>query len=294
MDIIVKECQSCYNNTQIVLNCGCSTVCCPECFSKWAATQQSSVCICGKKYLTYKQLHTHQNILSMLNTFNFWKKTNRFTNRPYVFEPICCRDFVESDGKCLKCFKTTCGRCLRHGSVAATAFSDNNTCDTPNKCASTLYNTLKNCPNCLAYVEKQEGCSEMFCVGCFTSFNFSTGTLGNIIARHSLTNSHFDDNQLATAFKYVPAICKTVIPIVRIVMFEMDHYIGRSTSTFNEWSYYYDLKTLLEDCMCNELKLLSEANRILKSIPINDVRVFAHLDLLSKTLLLDQSAQVKI
>lgn len=160
------ECQVCCNDTTTTVHCGCTAACCPECLAKWVDEQKSSLCTCRKRFLTYKQLRFNTDMLNFLNTCNFWKKTNRFAGRPYTFSAVCCGDFVSSGGACAKCAQITCCRCLQ-----------TNVCPTPTRCSSTLYSTLKNCPNCLVYMEKRDGCNEMFCSACFTSFSYSSGTL---------------------------------------------------------------------------------------------------------------------
>lgn len=112
------------------------------------------------------------------------------------------------------------------------------------------------------------------------------------MARDSLTHSTFDGSRLADAFVHVPPLSKFVIPIARQVMFDMHHYVSRSASTFYEWSYYYDLKSHLEDALSQELKLLRETNQLLKRVPVNNISAFADLDALSKALFQDQSTQV--
>lgn len=115
-----------------------------------------------------------------------------------------------------------------------------------------------------------------------------------MMARDSLTKSHFDAKSLSNAFRYVPVLSKTIVPIVRIIMFDMHHYVSQAAATFNEWSYYFDLKSLLEEFLGKELTLLEETNNLLRSIPTNDIRVFSHLDRLGKNLFQDQSSQVII
>lgn len=178
MDIGKRECQVCFSKIEGSVNCGCGTLCCIECFTTWVDVNKSTVCMCKQKNLTYRQLHLYPKILGSLNSLIFWKKTNKFSDRQYKFSAICCGDFVARDGKCAHCSRTTCSRCLRQTPSVAAAFPDANLCESPNECSSTLYTRLRNCPNCLAYVEKSDGCNEMFCSACFTSFNFTNGALG--------------------------------------------------------------------------------------------------------------------
>ena len=286
-------CNTCDAETADSLTCGCSLVCCATCFKTWVECQRSTLCMCGKKYVTYLKLHKFPDILAIVNTLIFWKKSNHFKGRPYAFTVVCCGNIVEKNGTCAVCSKMTCSQCLRHSMPnAANSFDNGNLCNNPHRCGCKVYASLRNCPQCLAYMEKRDGCDEMFCSSCFTSFNYSTGAILNKIAQDSLKLSHFNKQGLVNAFKYSPAFSYTIVPLINALVFEMYHYVSLPTSTFNEWSYYMDLMRLMEETLMTELKLVKEASLLLNAIPARTLKVFAHLDTLSKVLFQDTSAQV--
>ena len=106
-----------------------------------------------------------------------------------VFIKACtdseCRGFLSSQWKCGICEKWTCPTCHVLKGV------DN---DEPHECnpdnvltASLINNDTKSCPTCGTGIFKIDGCDQMFCTQCNTSFSWKTGR----IETNHIHNPHY-------------------------------------------------------------------------------------------------------
>lgn len=96
-----------------------------------------------------------------------------------------CRGFLSSQWKCGICEKWTCSECLvtkEHGRNAE------HLCD-PDSVASAkmILKETKSCPTCGIGIFKIEGCAQMFCTQCNTTFDWNTGR----IFTHNIHNPHY-------------------------------------------------------------------------------------------------------
>jgi hypothetical protein len=103
--------------------------------------------------------------------------------------PVCgcvrdeCRGFVMNNTwKCGVCSTPVCKDCLKEK-------TEDHTCTAEDKATrAILLNKTKPCPHCAAMISKVDGCSQMWCVMCHTTFDWNTGEK---IMRGSMHNPHY-------------------------------------------------------------------------------------------------------
>lgn len=81
---------------------------------------------------------------------------------------------IKSSKQCTSCKKISCDKCLK--------IIRNNSDENPHVCSkedletvSYYHSHCKNCPMCGTWIEKADGCSDMFCTECHTLFDFVSG-----------------------------------------------------------------------------------------------------------------------
>jgi len=123
-----------------------------------------------------------------------------------------CRGFLDDSYKCGMCALVTCKSC--HELV-----SDAHVCN-PDTVASVkaLKAEARPCPTCAAVISKIDGCDQMWCTQCKTTFSWRTGQ----IETGNTHNPHFyaymrANGGLARAPGDVPGGCHGFPPVARIV-----------------------------------------------------------------------------
>lgn len=108
-----------------------------------------------------------------------------------------CRGFVTDDFNCRLCNNKFCKRCREK-------LSDDHACneDVVNT-IKLLDNDSKQCPKCSTFIQKTNGCSQMWCTLCHTTFNWNSGEVesGNIHNPHFL---EFKKNQKTRELGDIP------------------------------------------------------------------------------------------
>jgi len=100
-----------------------------------------------------------------------------------------CRGFLSTQWKCSLCSNFTCQHC--HLPLIDTS-KENHVCDDNDvKTAQLLKKDTKPCPKCSFGIFKIDGCQQMFCTMCHTSFDWATGS----IIMKNLHNPHYFEYQ---------------------------------------------------------------------------------------------------
>ncbi len=88
-----------------------------------------------------------------------------------------CRGFVSSAWKCGTCGKFSCAQC--HELKGATPVEvEQHVCNPDNVETVRLLRTdTKPCPSCGIYIQKTEGCDQMFCISCKQLWSWKTGKI---------------------------------------------------------------------------------------------------------------------
>jgi hypothetical protein len=93
-----------------------------------------------------------------------------------------CRGFLSTQWKCGICDSKVCNKCLD------ILEGEDHTCIPENvESVKQLSKDTKNCPKCASSIYKIDGCSQMFCTMCHTSFDWKTG----VISTGPIHNPHY-------------------------------------------------------------------------------------------------------
>jgi hypothetical protein len=97
-----------------------------------------------------------------------------------------CRGYLNHDFKCIVCTKQICVKCFVTISDVYSHDCKPNDVETVNL----LEKTTKPCPKCNIRIERNKGCSHMFCTFCFAGFDWESGQL---IDDRQNTNPHLKE-----------------------------------------------------------------------------------------------------
>lgn len=110
-----------------------------------------------------------------------------------------CRGFLSSAWKCGTCEKNFCADC--HVEKKA-RFDDTHVCNEEAKAtAQMIKKETKACPKCGIRISKIDGCDQMWCTGCHTTFSWNTG---EAIVNARVHNPHY--------YEYLRRVHNGVIP----------------------------------------------------------------------------------
>lgn len=115
-----------------------------------------------------------------------------FVNR-VIMKCTCndCKGFVMSDWKCGICETEYCEKCLsvkKAEEEETTSTAVTHVCKKENvKTAELIKTSTRACPNCAVLIHRINGCSQMWCPSCQTTFNYNTGE----IDRGIIHNPHY-------------------------------------------------------------------------------------------------------
>jgi len=102
-----------------------------------------------------------------------------------------CNGMLSTQYKCGICENYTCHDC--HEVIGLNKTAPEHTCD-PNNIASAqaIKKETKQCPGCHNRIYRTEGCSQMWCTGCHTAFDWNTGRK---VVSEQLHNPHWLEYQ---------------------------------------------------------------------------------------------------
>ena len=98
-----------------------------------------------------------------------------------LFQHKCCdpecRGFVSSAWKCGTCGKFSCAQCHEVKGATSTEV-EQHACNPDNvETVRLLRSDTKPCPSCGIYIQKTEGCDQMFCISCKQLWSWKTGKI---------------------------------------------------------------------------------------------------------------------
>jgi ribosomal protein S27AE len=101
-----------------------------------------------------------------------------------------CRGFLSASYKCDLCKQFTCPTCLEF--IGEHAEKEKHTCNEDSvKTAEAIKKETKPCPNCGERIYKIDGCNQMWCSQCHTTFDWVSGMIDNGV----IHNPHFFEYQ---------------------------------------------------------------------------------------------------
>lgn len=137
--------------------------------------------------------------LEIRNLITEWQSIS--TQKNSVLKYKCpnskCRGFVTDEFDCGLCNKKFCKKCREE-------LTDEHKCDEDVvNTIQLLDNDSKQCPKCSTFIQKTNGCSQMWCTLCHTTFNWNSGEVesGNIHNPHFL---EFKKNQKTRELGDIP------------------------------------------------------------------------------------------
>ena len=99
-----------------------------------------------------------------------------------------CRGFLSTAYKCGLCETHTCPKCLENTGTTAANKTPTHVCKEENiASAQEIKKSTKACPSCATRVFKIEGCDQMWCTQCKTTFSWNTG----MIEKGAIHNPHY-------------------------------------------------------------------------------------------------------
>lgn len=99
-----------------------------------------------------------------------------------------CRGFLSTSYQCGLCEKHTCSKCLEVTGRKPAKQTEGHVCNEDNvKSAVEIKKTTKACPSCATRVFKIEGCDQMWCTQCKTTFSWKTGE----VEKGAIHNPHY-------------------------------------------------------------------------------------------------------
>jgi hypothetical protein len=150
------------------------------------------------QYDLYKMEQEYFNIKSM--------NTNAIKDKPshkiiMKCEKDNCKGFVNETYSCNVCDTSYCNKCL----INITSCKDTTCEENQHECdkddietAKILINNTHPCPSCGTRISKIDGCDQMWCTQCHTSFSWSTGVIetGNIHNPHYFEWLRINGNEI--------------------------------------------------------------------------------------------------
>jgi len=140
-----------------------------------------------------------------------------------------CLGYLDAKYKCGICNIKYCNKCRNR-------LVDNHVCNDDDIASLKLIlSTTKKCPSCATSIHKIEGCDQMFCVLCKTSFSYKTGKI--ITGR--IHNPHYFDwinSKGGAGAQAVAQNCDDIGPIYALAYENIGNQIARST-----WRRYSDV-----------------------------------------------------
>jgi len=173
---------------------------------------------------------------------------------------VDCNGMLSTQYKCGICETFACPDC--HEVIGLNKAEAEHTCD-PNNVASALAikKETKQCPGCHNRIFKTEGCSQMWCTGCHTAFDWTTGRK---VVSERLHNPHYIEYQRKLNGGNAPRAPGDV-PCGGICgRHQMQTHIINKLSPKKNTSYHIE-----ESTIGTKIRYI---HRVVENITLNDVR----------------------
>ena len=143
-----------------------------------------------------------------------------------------CKGFIMSDWKCGTCETNFCSKCHIKR-------EENHECKEDDiKTAALIIKSTRACPSCATLIHKINGCSQMWCPSCKTTFDYNTGKIDNGIIHNPHYYEWFRNNPNSINGNNTQNInCNRVINQYQ-VMTHINVAFRRNQEVYKELMYY--------------------------------------------------------
>lgn len=180
---------------------------------------------------------------------------------------VGCNGMLSTQYKCGICEQFACHDC--HEVIGISKTATEHTCD-PNNVASALAikKDTKQCPGCHNRIFRVEGCSQMWCTGCHTAFDWNTGRK---VVSERLHNPHWLEYQRGLNGGVAPRAPGDVPCGGICSRNQLNVYIIIKLNQYRQMRQQEMLppSTLLNDKLITTVR---DIHRIVENITLNDVR----------------------
>jgi hypothetical protein len=193
------SCSICINYKKQTIKCNiCLNWCCQTCFVTNFLTNDKLTCLfCNEHFFfvdVYSQLSKSNmkiikgHIIKILSNIYF---TEQICEIHKQYGEILCSNII-CDGK-INSITRICNKCNLHLCIKCNEMKEkHHVCIQNDVLSINFINTYtKKCPSCCTKIEKIDGCNQMWCIFCHTTFDWNTGKLDS----SKIHNPHY--------FKYV-------------------------------------------------------------------------------------------
>lgn len=159
-----------------------------------------------------------------------------------------CRGYLTSENRCGICNTEVCDKCM-------ILKEDEHKCNNDDiETAKSIKENTKSCPKCNVRIYKTEGCDQMWCVSCHTTFSWKTNKINNGEVIH---NPHYIElaSKLNTNNDNVFSQCNTdIMPPRNLIFSTMNQPFLRPIAHIvlqieQHINYLYRLENRLEDML---------------------------------------------
>ena len=182
--------------------------------------------------------------IALMRKNNLTIGVNNTSKIPCIKED--CRGYLSSENRCGICNTEVCDKCM-------ILKEDEHKCNNDDiETAKSIKENTKPCPKCNVRIYKSEGCDQMWCVNCHTTFSWTTNQINNGEVIH---NPHYIElaSKLNTNTDNVFSQCNTdIMPPRNLIFSTMNQPFLRPIAykvlgIENHINYLYRLENRLEE-----------------------------------------------
>ncbi len=202
--------------------------------------------ICNKREKKFIEVEQKKEKIALMRKNNLTIGVNNTSKIPCIKED--CRGYLSSENRCGICDTEVCDKCM-------ILKEDEHKCNNDDiETAKSIKENTKPCPKCNVRIYKSEGCDQMWCVNCHTTFSWTTNKINNGEVIH---NPHYIElaNKLNTNTDNVFSQCNTdIMPPRNLIFSTMNQQFLRPIAykvleIENHINHLYRLENRLEDTL---------------------------------------------